>query len=104
MATPLDVAARTVASACAINTTFVKIISTDPLQTAPKNLFLIPFKAIGVIGQPNLAAFLATLSGLLPIQLRQDIVSMPINADVQIGLVVDHVEALLVKLAAGGFN
>jgi len=104
MATPLDVAARTVASACAINSTFVKVTSIEPLQTAPPNLFLNRFKAIGLVSEPQLAAFLATLSTLLPDQLRTDVVSMPINPDIQIALVVNHVEALLVKFAAGGFD
>lgn len=104
MATVLDVAARTVASACAINSTFVKVVSIDPLQTVPDTLFLESFSAVGMGSEPQLAAFLATLSTLLPDQLRTDIVSMPISPDVKIGLVVNHVEALLVKLAAGGFN
>ena len=104
MATPLEIAARTVASACAINTTFVKVTSLEPLETAPKNLFQTSFKAIGLVSEAQLAAFLATLSTLLPDKLRTDIVSMPISPDIQIGLVMDHVEALLVKFAAGGFD
>jgi hypothetical protein len=104
METALDTAVRTVASACAINSSFVKITSFKPFQGTPNNLFLIRFKAIGLTSDAQLAAFLTTLSTLLPDKLRTDLVSMPINPDVQIGLVADHVEALLLKLAAGGFN
>ena len=104
METALETAARTVASACAINSSFVKITSFEPFQGTPNNLFLIRFKAIGLISDAQLSAFLKTLSTLLPEQLRIDVLSMPISPDVQIGLVVDHVEALLLKLAAGGFN
>lgn len=104
MATPLEIAARTVASACAINSTFVKVTSIDPLQTVPQNLFQSSFKSVGLASFEQLSAFLATLSTLLPDKLRTDVVSMPISADVQIELVRNHVEALLVKFAAGGFD
>jgi hypothetical protein len=104
METALERAARTVASACAINSTFVKVISVEPFKVSPDNLFLLRFKAIGLTSDAQLSTFLKTLSSLLPDQLSTDIRVIPINPDIQIGLVVNHVEALLLKLEAGGFN
>ena len=104
METSLERAARTVASACAINSTFVKITSLEPFEVLPNNLFLLRFKEIGLISDAQLASFLKTLSSLLPDELSVDIRSIPINPDIQIALVVNHVEALLLKLAAGGFK
>lgn len=104
METALDRASKFVASACAITSTFVKVPSLSPLQIIPDNLFLLHFKAIGLTGEPQLSNFLVTLASLVPDQLSADVMSTPINADVQIGLVVNHIEALLLKLAAGGFN
>jgi hypothetical protein len=104
MPTALERASRTVASACAINSSFVKVTSFEPFEVSPNNLFLLRFKAIGLVSDAQLSTFLNTLSSLLPEQLSVDIRSMPVNADVLIALIVNHVEALLLKLAAGGFN
>jgi hypothetical protein len=104
METALERASRTVASACAINSTFVKITSFEPFQVSPNNLFLLRFKVIGLVSDAQLSSFLKTLATLLPDQLSVDIRNLTVNPDVQIALVVNHVEALLLKLAAGGFN
>jgi hypothetical protein len=104
METVLVRASKLVASACAINSTFVQVPSLSPLKIIPDNLFLLRFKAIGLTSEPQLNNFLVTLASLVPDPLSADVMSMPVNSDVQIGLVVNHVEALLLKLDAGGFN
>ena len=104
METALQRAARTVGTACAINSTFVKVIRTDPFEVSPDNLFMLTFKNIGLVSDAQLAVFLRTLSELLPELPPQTILSIDLNPSVAIGLVVNHVEALLLKLAAGGFD
>jgi hypothetical protein len=104
METALQRAARTVSTACAINSTFVKVISVDPFRVTPDNVFQLTFKNIGLVSDAQLAIFLKTLSDLLPELPPQSILSIGLNPSVVIGLVVDHVEALLLKLAAGGFD
>lgn len=97
-------ASKLVASACAINSTFVHVPSLSPLQIIPDNLFLLRFKAIGLTSEPQLNNFRVTLASLVPQQLSADVMSIPVNPDIQIALVVNHIEALLLKLDAGGFN
>jgi hypothetical protein len=104
METASHQAARTVGTACAINSNFVKVISTQPFKVVPDNLFLLTFKNIGLIDDAQLAVFKKTLSELLPDALTQPILSLELNSGIVIGLVVDHVENLLLKLEAGGFN
>ena len=97
-------AIKSVGSACAMSTSFVKIVSFDPFKVSPENLFAFRFKAIGLTSAEQLAVFKTTLASLVPTQLGPDIQSMPIDPDTQIGLVANHVEALLLKFDAGGFN
>jgi hypothetical protein len=103
METALQQAARSVGTACAINTTFVKVLSINPFAISPDNLFFLTFKSIGIISDAALSSFLQTLSTLLPPELSQDINGLDLAPDVVIGLVVNHVEALLLKLEGGGF-
>lgn len=104
METALQRAARTVGTACAINSTFVRVIRTDPFEVSPDNLFMLTFKNIGLVSDAQIAVFLKTLSELLPELPPQSILSIDLNPNVAIGLVVNHIEALLLKLAAGGFK
>jgi hypothetical protein len=104
METALQRAARTVGTACAVNSNFVKVISVDPFEVSPDNLFMLAFKNIGLVSDAQLDVFLKTLSELLQELPSQTILSIDLNPSVAIGLVVNHIEALLLKLAAGGFN
>ena len=104
METALERAVRAVATACAINSTFVRVINSDPFEVTPNNLAFLTFKNIGLISDAQIAVYKRTLSELLPAQLSESILSMDLNPGVVIGLVVNHVEALLLKLDAGGFN
>lgn len=100
METSLQRAARSVGSACAINSNFVKVTSTNPFEVLPDNLFFLSFRNIGLSSDAQLSVFLQTLSALLPDALSQAILSIDLNPDIIISLVVNHVEALLLKLAA----
>ena len=104
METALQRAAKTVGTACAVNSNFVKVIKTDPFEVSPDNLFMLTFANIGLVSDAQLAVFLNTLSQLLLELPPQTILSIDLNPGVAIGLVVNHVEALLLKLAAGGFD
>ena len=103
METALERAVRAVASACAMNSNFVTVIS-DPFEVTPNNLAFLTFKNIGLVSDAQIAVYLKTLSHLLPTQLSESILNMNLNPGVIIGLVVNHVEALLLKLDAGGFD
>lgn len=104
METALERAVRAVATACAINSTFVRVINTDPFEVTPNNLAFLTFKNIGLISDAQISVFLQTLSELLPAPLSVPVRSMNLNPSVVISLVVNHIEALLLKFDAGGFE
>ena len=91
----LQKASKAVAIACAATTTFVKILSLKPFKLSPNNLFKLRFKEVGVLDKTQIEAFRQTLVALLPEELRTDVEKMDLSAEIIIGLVVDHVEALL---------
>ena len=97
----LDRAIEAVAVACAATTTFVKIPSFDPFEISPDNLLTLSFKEVGIISDAQMSAFRQALIRLLPNALLADLEKMPLAADIKVGLVVNHVEALLLQLAAG---
>lgn len=100
MPSTFDRASLAVASACAISSTFVKVVSTDPLTTLPSNLFLLAFKAVGIIDDAHIAIFRASLVSLLPDKVKAGAQAMPLNPDLMIGLVVNHVDALIAQSEA----
>jgi hypothetical protein len=88
-------ASKAVATACAATTTFVKIISIQPFDVSPDNLFLLTFSAIGIASDAQMEAFRHTLIALLPESLMGDLQKMDLAPGIVIRLVVNHVEALL---------
>ena len=88
-------AIKAVANACAANTQVVTITSQQPFKVSPNNLFKVTFASVGIISDVGMEAFRQTLIGLLPDALREDVQKMEIAPGIVIGLVVDHIEALL---------
>ena len=95
-------AVAAVGSACAINSNFVRVTNTQPFEVIPDNLFMLTFRNIGLTDDAQISVFQRTLSELLPEELAGAILGLQLSPDVVIRLVVDHVEALLLQLAAGG--
>ena len=102
MSTPRLRAVAAVGSACAIHSNFVRVTNTQPFEVIPDNLFMLTFRNIGLTDDAQLSVFQGTLSELLPKSLAGAILGLQLHPDVVIRLVVDHVEALLLQLAAGG--
>jgi hypothetical protein len=97
--TSRDIAAKSVASACATTAgDVVKIITLNPLDVSPAGLFELTFADISLISDAQLEAFRATLITLLPKALQGDLRSMALSTGTVIGLVVDLVEDLLQAL------
>lgn len=92
---PTQQATKAVAIACATTTTFVKVLSFKPFKISPNNLFKLAFNAVGIISDAQIEAFRHTLITVLPDELMGDLQKMDLAPDLVIGLVVDHVEALL---------
>ncbi|HET9530733.1 MAG TPA: hypothetical protein VFQ92_10295 [Blastocatellia bacterium] len=92
-------AIKAVAIACAATTTFVKIIGHKPFKVSPNNLFKLSFSSVGIVSDAQLEAFRQTLISILPDELRGDLQRMDLSPGIIIGLVVDHVEALLDALS-----
>jgi hypothetical protein len=92
---PTQKAAKSVAIACAATTTFVKVLSFKPFKVSPNNLFKLTFDSIGITSDAQIEAFRQTLITLLPDELLKDLEKMDLSPGIIIGLVVDHVEALL---------
>lgn len=92
---PTQQAIKAVAIACAATTTFVKILTFKPFKVSPNNLFKLTFKSVGIISDAQIEAFRHTLIALLPDSLMADLQKMGLSPEIVIGLVVDHVEALL---------
>ncbi len=92
---PTEKAAKSVAIACAASTTFVKIITVNPFVVSPNNLFEMTFNAVGIISDAQMEAFRHTLITILPTALLGDLEKMALAPGIVIGLVVDHIEALL---------
>ena len=102
MSTPRLRAVAAVGSACATHSNFVRVTSTQPFEIIPDNLFSLTFRNIGLNDAADVSVFQRTLSELLPKSLAGSILSLQLHPDVVIRLVVDHVEALLLQLGAGG--
>ena len=92
---PSQKAAKAVAISCAASTTFVKIITFKPFVVSPNDLFKLTFSSVGLISDAQMEAFRHTLITVLPDALAGDIEKLDLAAGIIIGLVVDHVEALL---------
>lgn len=88
-------AAKAVAIACATSTTFVKVITFKPFAVPPDDLFKMSFSSIGVTSNAQIEAFRHTLIAVLPDTLTGAIEKLDLAPGIVIGLVVDHVEALL---------
>ena len=100
MLSTFDRAALAVASACAIASSLVKVVSADPLKTQPDNLFLCAFKTVGILDDAQMAVFRASLVSLVPDKAQSGVQSMPLSPDLMIGLVVNHVDALIAQAEA----
>ena len=100
METPLQRAAKVVASACAASSNFVKVVSLDPLKTVPETLFLNTFKSVLIQDQDHMDIFRQHLLLLLPDKFAPDLQpnNLPLSPDLLIGPVVNYVEALIWKL------
>jgi len=92
-----EIAAKAVAIACSTTTNFVKIISLDPLDVIPKGLFDLTFKQIGLFDDAQMEAFRSTLIHILPDNLSDNLIQMPLSTGILTGLVLNHVEALLLN-------
>jgi hypothetical protein len=92
---PTQKAAKAVAIACAASTTFVKVISLKPFVLSPNDLFELTFSSVGIISDAQMEAFRHTLVTILPEVLIGDLEKMDLAPGIVIGLVVDHIEALL---------
>jgi hypothetical protein len=91
VATPLDVASKAVASACAHCSNLVTITSFNPLVVKPANLFLLSLSKIGV---SETGTFVESLTETLP-EFTQNLQEMALTPDTQLELVVNFIEALL---------
>jgi hypothetical protein len=100
MLSTFDRAALAVASACAIASSFVKVVTVDPLATLPEKLFLLTFGNVGIDDDAHLATFRTSLVSLLPDKVKPGAQRMPLTRDVMIGLVVNHVDALIAQVEA----
>jgi|SRR5262252_10081160 len=92
---PSQKAAKAVAIACAASTTFVKVIKFKPFVVSPNDLFKLSFSSVGLTSNAQLEAFRQTLIAVLPDELTGDIEKLDLASGIVIGLVVDHIEALL---------
>ena len=92
---PTEKAAKAVAIACAASTTFVKIVKMSPFVVAPNDLFKKTFSSVGITSDAQLEAFRHTLIEILPNSMLGDLLAMDLGHGIEIGLVVDHIEALL---------
>jgi hypothetical protein len=98
--TPLEFAAKHVAAACAAASNLVRVISFEPLTTAPAQLFLLSFKAVGIITSEQIALFRAHLIQFMPAKfapLLQDN-QLPLGPDTNIGGIVHYIEVAVFKL------
>ena len=100
MLSTFDRACIAVASACAEASNFVKVISITPLQILPDNLFLSTFAAVGINDDAHLATFQATLVGLAPDAVKSGAQQIGLSTGLQIGLVVNHIDALIAQSEA----
>jgi len=96
---PSQKAAKAVAISCAAATTFVKIITFKPFVVSPNNLFKLSFSSVGLFSDAQLEAFRHTLITVAPDALAGDIEKLDLAPGIVIGLVVDHIEALLDALS-----
>ncbi len=97
MQSTFDRASFAVASAAAIASNFVKIVSAAPLRTIPENLFLCTFKTVGIIDDAHIAVFRTALLSLVPDTVKSGVQSMQLNPSLMIGLVVNHLDALIAQ-------
>jgi hypothetical protein len=91
MATPLDVASKAVATACALCSNLVTISSLNPLTVKPSNLFNLSLSKIGV---SDTGTFVESLIETFP-QFAQNMQELSLTVDTQLGLVVNFIESLL---------
>jgi hypothetical protein len=73
----------------------VKIITFKPFVVSPNDLFKMTFSSVGLISDAQMEAFRHTLITVVPDALAGDIEKLDLASGIVIGLVVDHIEALL---------
>jgi hypothetical protein len=100
MLSTFDRASIAVASACAVASNFVKVLSVAPLQVLPSNLFLSTFASIGINDDAHLATFKALLVSLVPAAIQGAVQALGLSTGLQVGLIVNHVDALIAQSEA----
>ena len=100
MQSTFDRASIAVASACAVASNFVKVLSMTPLQVLPSNLFLSTFAAVGVNDDAHLSTFQTSLVSLVPPAIQGAVQATGLSTGLQIGLVVNQVDALIARSEA----
>jgi len=102
MKTALQRASAAVATACAMTSTFVHVISFDPLSISPGDLFLRSFGAVGIQDTARIETFRQALISVLPPGLAATIQAISLSPSLQIGLLVNHLEALIAQFDENG--
>jgi hypothetical protein len=94
------IAARAVAMACATVSHLVRVVQVAPtLVTVPPDLFDKSFAEVGILDDDAIRNFRQVLDQLVPAEARNAVEQTPLSPSVNIGTVVNLVEA---AIEAGG--
>ena len=100
MLSTFDRACIAVASACAVASNFVKVVSLDPLTTLPAQLLAMTFTAVGINDAAHTSTFSAALVSLVPDAVKADTQKVNVEPGLQISVVVTVVYALIAQAEA----